>query len=64
MILTIGIPPHPNPPPQGGRESRALFSTPVSVAQKGKEAPSPLVGEGRGGGDSVLSQFGTQAVQA
>jgi hypothetical protein len=32
------LPPHPNPPPQGGRE---------------KKAPSPLVGEGWGGGGIV-----------
>ncbi len=34
MALDL-VPPHPNPPPQGGRE---------------KEAPSPLVGEGWSGG--------------
>jgi beta-ribofuranosylaminobenzene 5'-phosphate synthase len=37
--LVVALPPHPNPPPQGGRE---LLS------------PSPLVGEGWGGGGAGL----------
>jgi primosomal protein N' (replication factor Y) len=35
------MPPHPDPPPQGGREN---------------SAPSPLVEEGRGGGDKVTAK--------
>ena len=51
-VLAIGSPPHPNPPPQGGRESQVLISTPPLELQKDYEAPSPLVGEGRGGGET------------
>src|SRR5260221_2278061 len=43
--LVLGAaPPHPNPPPQGGRELESSLPSPSP------SSPSPLAGEGRGGG--------------
>jgi K+-transporting ATPase ATPase B chain len=44
------IPPHPNPPPQGGREKEG----PSPQGRRENSTPSPLVGEGWGGGISNL----------
>ena len=45
---------HPNPPPQGGREHDALPP----------QSPSPLTGEGWGGGDLTANDFVLQESDA
>ena len=44
--VVVVFPPHPNPPPPGGRE----HSSPPPTRGEGSLSPSPLVGEGWGGG--------------
>ena len=55
-------PPHPNPPPQGGRESHRVrgaaggtasvdaLTLSAKITEANVRVPSPLVGEGQGGG--------------
>ncbi|HEY7329104.1 MAG TPA: malto-oligosyltrehalose synthase [Gemmataceae bacterium] len=47
-LLGAWPPPHPNPPPQGGRED----GSPSPTRGEGLLSPSPLVGEGWGGGSA------------
>ena len=42
------ITPLPNPPPQGGRE--------IEIGQPLHESPSPSMGEGWGGGESLVTR--------
>src|SRR5579884_2761008 len=58
----FSLSPHPNPPPQGGREP--CFSLPPCGGGSGwggrggsLVSPSPLVGEGRGGGEGREPRF-------
>jgi hypothetical protein len=46
-------PPHPNPPPQGGREKEG----PSPQGRRENSTPSPLVGEGWGGGEKGANRL-------
>src|SRR6266849_3158698 len=57
-----GTTPHPDPPPQGGRESQ-LARPPPNLAPMSLSLSSPARGAGRGGGlfSSILRTVGTPA---
>ncbi|MDX2259326.1 MAG: SUMF1/EgtB/PvdO family nonheme iron enzyme [Hyphomicrobiaceae bacterium] len=49
-----GTPPHPNPLPQGERDTRPTATSPLGIATP--PSPSPLGGEGRGEGQQKFGQ--------
>ena len=61
QIAASGSPPLPNPPPQGGRESDLFLDLASRTRLKSHATPSPLVGEGRGGGEPQVSIVGAQS---
>ncbi len=56
LPLAAGVPPHPYPPPQGGREKDRF--PPLPGGMEKDRLPPPSAGEGRGGGQPVVERNG------